>query len=75
MGIITAIAGTGLAGYNLDGGIATTVLLNYPAGLAISSMGDVMFADTNNNVVRKVSKVYKFHLKLMWPVERLRQLA
>ncbi len=37
--IITAIAGTGTAGYSGDGGAATSAAMNYPCGIAVDSLG------------------------------------
>ena len=54
-GIITTIAGTGAAGFSGDGGPATAAALNKPAGLALAANGDLYFADTANNRVRKIS--------------------
>ena len=53
-GTITTLAGnhaTG-AGYSGDGGPAIGAQLNGPAGLVVSSSGNVYIADTNNNVIR-----------------------
>jgi uncharacterized protein (TIGR03437 family) len=47
-------AGTGVAGFSGDGGPATSAELNMPLGLAPASSGDVYFADSNNNRVRKL---------------------
>ncbi len=54
-GVITTVAGTGVAGYSGDGGSATAAELNDPTGLAIDGSGDLFIADTGNNVVREVS--------------------
>jgi DNA-binding beta-propeller fold protein YncE len=53
-GIITAVAGTGTAGY-IGNGFATSATLNYPSGLATDISGNVYIADTYNNVVRKLT--------------------
>ena len=53
-GIITTIAGTGAAGYNGDGIVATTAKLNGPTGVAIDVSGNVYIADSDNNRVRKL---------------------
>lgn len=54
-GIITTVAGDGAQGYTGDAGPATSAELNHPEGLAIDSSGDVVIADTGNNVVREVN--------------------
>ncbi len=53
-GTLTAVAGTGTAGYAGDGGPAVQALLNYPAGLAINGNGNLFIADSSNNCVREV---------------------
>ncbi len=53
-GTITTIAGTGTAGFSGDGGPATAAELNYPAGLAFDSAGNLYIADSSNNRVREV---------------------
>ncbi len=54
-GIITTIAGTGVAGYAGDGGNATGALINSPGGIAIDGAGNVLFVDCNNNRIRKIN--------------------
>lgn len=54
-GTITTIAGTGTAGFSGDGGAATAAELNYPAGLAFDSAGNLYIADSSNNRVREVA--------------------
>jgi hypothetical protein len=54
-GIITTIAGTGVAGYSGDGLMATNAKWNHPYGLAVDLSGNVYIADAGNNVVRKVA--------------------
>jgi sugar lactone lactonase YvrE len=46
-GIITTVAGTGVAGYGGDGGPATRAQLTYPLGLGITSDGLIYIADPN----------------------------
>jgi len=53
-GTITTIAGTGNAGFAGDGGSAKTAELNYPAGLAFDSAGNLYIADSSNNRVREI---------------------
>ena len=53
-GIITTIAGNGLAGYTGDGVAATSTRLNSPRDLALDSSGNLYIADLSNNRIRKV---------------------
>ena len=54
-GIITAFAGTGVAGYNGDGVLATLAQLNNPWGVSADINGNVYIADTGNSMIRKVN--------------------
>ncbi len=54
-GIITTVAGTGVADYTGDGGQASTATFNGPHGIWVDPAGDLYIADRNNNVVRFVS--------------------
>ena len=54
-GIMTTIAGTGGAGYNGDGILATTATLYYPAGTALDPAGNILLSDNYNNRVRSIS--------------------
>lgn len=54
-GIITTIAGTGTAGYNGDGGLATSAQLNYPFGLCVDHSGNIYITDTYNHRIRKIN--------------------
>jgi sugar lactone lactonase YvrE len=53
-GIITTVAGTGVAGYSGDNGLATAAELYNPEGVALDGKGDLFIADSNNNRVREV---------------------
>jgi len=54
-GIITTFAGVcGTPGFAGDGAAATLAYLNNPSGVAVDPNGDVLIADTSNNVVRIV---------------------
>jgi sugar lactone lactonase YvrE len=57
-GIATEVVGSGPAGYSGDGGPAYAAhlnILNYSSGVAVDASGDIYFADTGNNVIRKVT--------------------
>jgi hypothetical protein len=54
-GIISTIAGNGLAGYSGDGGFAIGCQLSSPTGIAIDDSGNIYIADYGNNVIRKIN--------------------
>jgi sugar lactone lactonase YvrE len=54
-GTMSTLVGNGVPGYN--DGLATTGLVNIPAGLAIDSSGNIYLADSANNAVRMLSSV------------------
>lgn len=54
-GIITTVAGDGIAGFSGDGSPATSAGLNNPSDIAFDSAGNFYIADTSNNRVRKVT--------------------
>lgn len=54
-GIITTVAGTGVAGYSGDRGAAISATLHAPAGIAVNAAGDLFIADTENSVIRRVN--------------------
>jgi len=56
-GIISTIAGNGAPGYSGDGGSATAAELYYPYGVVIDASGNVYFADTFNNRIRKLTPI------------------
>jgi sugar lactone lactonase YvrE len=59
-GMITTVAGngydagTGYGGYSGDGGAATNAELSFPQGVAVDVNGNLFFADSYNNRIRKV---------------------
>ena len=53
-GIITTIAGTGVAGYNGDGITATSAQLNKPVDVAVDNLGNIYIADEINERIRKI---------------------
>jgi uncharacterized protein (TIGR03437 family) len=54
-GTITTVAGSGMAGYSGDGGLATSAQLYGPSGVAVDSAGDLYIADEGNGRVRMVN--------------------
>lgn len=54
-GIITTIAGTGMAGNSGDNGPATSAQLNSPIGIFHDNSGDIYIADFYNNRIRMIS--------------------
>jgi large repetitive protein len=55
---ISTVAGTGgaaNAGYSGDGAAATSAKLDYPTGVVVDPAGNIFIADTDNQVIRKVS--------------------
>jgi hypothetical protein len=53
-GTISAVAGTGKAGYGGDGAPATTAMLALPTGIAVDAQDNLYIADSSNNVIRRV---------------------
>lgn len=54
-GIVSTIAGTGIAGYNGDGIAATSAWLNYPYEIRVEPSGEILVADQLNHRIRKIS--------------------
>src|SRR5207244_7924167 len=54
-GVITTVAGTGVAGYSGDGGAATLAKLVSPVGLDLDASANLYVADYGNSTVRKVN--------------------
>ncbi len=53
-GIITTIAGTGVAGYNGDNMAATAAMINYPSALIADATGNIFFCDDHNYRIRMI---------------------
>ena len=53
-GLVTTIAGTGAPGFSGDGGPANLAQINYPEDMEIGPDGNLYFADTNNDRVRRI---------------------
>ena len=54
-GVITIIAGTGVAGFSGDGFAATAAEIQNPRGIAVDRVGNVYFSDYGNNRIRKIT--------------------
>jgi sugar lactone lactonase YvrE len=54
-GKISTVAGTGKAGFEGDGGPATSAKLDFPVGVVVDSAGGLYIADHRNQRVRKVA--------------------
>ena len=51
---ITTVAGTGSAGFNGDNQSAISARLNFPAGIAADTAGNVLIVDAGNHRIRRV---------------------
>ena len=56
-GIINTIAGTGSPGEGGDGLYGFYAVFNFPTALVVDSSGNVLVADTGNNLIRKLTPV------------------
>jgi sugar lactone lactonase YvrE len=56
-GIISTIAGNGIAGFSGDGGPATDAIINSHGGIAIDHAGNIYFSDAYNHRIRKINAV------------------
>lgn len=54
-GNISTVAGTGTCFYSGDGGPASSAELNDPSGVSVDSSGNLLIADTQNCLIRRVS--------------------
>ena len=54
-GTIKTFAGNGIQGFSGDGGAARSAELYYPHGIAVDASGNLFFADTYNERIRRVS--------------------
>lgn len=55
-GIISTVAGVGIAGYGGDGAAATAAGLNLPCGVFVDPAGNIFIGDSGNAVVREVTR-------------------
>ena len=53
-GIITTIAGTGVADHTGDGGPATLATLNDPSGVTLDGAGNIYISEMDNHIIRKI---------------------
>ena len=53
-GLITTVAGNGVAGYCGDGGVASSAEINGPMGITFTG-GNLVFADYYNHAIRKIT--------------------
>ncbi len=54
-GIISTVAGNGIAGYGGDGSAATLANLNFPMGVTVDGFGNIYIADFSNQRIRKIT--------------------
>jgi hypothetical protein len=54
-GNVYTIAGTGTAGYNGDGIVATAAEVDAPTGVALDAAGNIVFTDYYNSLVRVIA--------------------
>lgn len=54
-GVISTVAGTGVAGFSGDGGAATSANINTPYGMTMDASGNMYICDYNNFRIRRVS--------------------
>jgi len=55
-GVITTVAGNGVAGFSGDGGPADKAQLNTPYGLFLDNADNLLITDSDNNVIRRVGQ-------------------
>jgi hypothetical protein len=53
-GVITTFAGTGVAGYSGDGGLATLAQLSGPLGVCVAPSGGIYVTDEGNGRIREI---------------------
>jgi DNA-binding beta-propeller fold protein YncE len=53
-GVVTTVAGTGVAGYSGDGGPAVRATLDSPQRMVADAAGNIYVADSDNNAVRRI---------------------
>jgi hypothetical protein len=53
---MAVVAGTGTCGFSGDGGPAVTAQLDDPNGIAFDAAGNLYFADSNNQRIRRIDR-------------------
>jgi len=66
-GIISTVAGDGIAGFSGDSSFATNAELNQPWAVTSDKYGDIYIADAANNRIRKVTPVKDFNCTVVTP--------
>lgn len=56
-GVISTVAGSGVAGFQGDNGPATSARLRSPRGIAVDNSGFLLITDSGNHVIRMVDQV------------------
>ena len=54
-GIITVLAGTGIAGFSGDGGLATNAKLFFPKSISVDQFNNVYFSDQDGEKLRRIN--------------------
>jgi len=55
-GVTTTVAGTGIAGFSGDGAKAKSAKVSFPADVVLDGSDNILFSDSGNNRIRKISK-------------------
>jgi sugar lactone lactonase YvrE len=53
--LVKTLVGTGVCGYNGDNLPGTSTMINFPQGIAVDTAGNLYFADSSNNLIRRYS--------------------
>lgn len=54
-GVISVVAGTGIAGFSGDGGLATSAKLFFPKSISVDQFNNVYFSDQDGEKLRKIN--------------------